>query len=199
MHDERVREAGMIRGERVNLRAIERDDAVCLFRWFNDPEVMRFWGLADATISFAETQRRIEEWLARESELGRPVAFIIESLEAEPLGLVVMSRVSQQHRSAEISLLIGEKAQWGQGLGTDALETMLDACFAQWGMHRVWLRSEAYNERAHRLYQRCGFTREAVLRQASYVDGEFHDVLIFSRLATDPPSGMAVERAEASP
>lgn len=179
----------MIRGEMVNLRAVERSDASSLYRWLNDPEVMRYWGLADATVSLAEIQRRIEEWLAREAELGRPAAFVMESLEGEPLGFLLTSRESQQHRSLEISLLIGERERWGQGLGTDALEAFLDTCFAQWGIHRVWLRSEAYNERAHRLYRRCGFQQEAVLRQASFVDGQFHDVLIFSRLASDPPPG----------
>jgi RimJ/RimL family protein N-acetyltransferase len=177
----------VIRGELVNLRAVERSDAPCLYHWFNDPEVMRYWGLADATVSLAEIQRRIEEWLAREAELGRPAAFIIETLDGEPLGLLLTSRESQQHRSLELSLVIGERERWGRGLGTDALEAFLDICFAQWGIHRVWLRSEAYNERAHRLYRRCGFRQEAVLRQASFVDGQFHDVLIFSRLADDPP------------
>lgn len=177
----------MIRGELVNLRAVERSDAPCLYRWFNDPEVMRYWGLADATVSLAELQRRLEEWLAREAELGRPAAFIIETLDGEPLGLLLTSGESQQHRSLELSLVIGERERWGRGLGTDALEAFLDACFAQWGIHRVWLRSEAFNERAHRLYRRCGFRQEAVLRQASFVDGQFHDVLIFSRLADDSP------------
>lgn len=174
----------MIRGERVNLRAIERTDAGHLYRWLNDPEVMRFWGQPEATVSLAEIQRRIEEWLEREAELGRPAAFLIEDLDGNPVGLLVTSRERLPHRSLELSLLIGERERWGQGLGTDVLETFLDVCFAQWGFHRVWLRSEAYNERAHRLYRKCGFTQEAVLREAAYVDGQFHDVLIFARLAT---------------
>jgi L-amino acid N-acyltransferase YncA len=83
-----------------------------------------------------------------------------------------------------------------RGFGTDALETVLDACFAQWNLHRVWLRSEACNDRAHRLYRRCGFTHEATLRDASYLDGRYHDVLVFSILE---PAAVAGQAALPSP
>lgn len=176
----------MLRGELTNLRAIERADAGALFRWFNDPAVMYGWGLPDATVSLNETQRRIETWLDEESRRGRPVAFVIEDLTGEPVGLAIVSRIDETHRSCELSLLIGEQAAWGQGYGTDALTTIADACFEEWQVHRLQLRVEADNARAIRLYERCGFRREAALRDASYHSGRFHDLYVYGLLATDP-------------
>jgi RimJ/RimL family protein N-acetyltransferase len=49
----------------------------------------------------------------------------------------------------------------------------------------LWARSEAFNERAHRLFKRCGFVQEATLRDASYFEGDYHDVFVFGLLATD--------------
>lgn len=71
----------------------------------------------------------------------------------------------------------------GQGLGTDAVQTVLDACFGAWNLHRVSLRSETWNVRAHRLYERCGFRQEGVLRQAAFLDGRYEDVVLFGLLA----------------
>ncbi len=196
-----------LRGERVNLRAVEREDAPALHRWLNDPRVMRFWGSPAHTVSRAEIQRRIEDWLDREAVLARPACLVIETLEGEAIGHVVIGEERAEVRSAELSIMIGEPDCWGQGYGTDALDTLLDACFDAWNLHRVWVRSEANNTRAHRLYRRCGFAHEATLRDAAFLDGHWEDVLVFGLLSPDrstgigratPPEGAAGTRDSAS-
>src|SRR6266508_1879153 len=81
--DELPSTAVVIRGEKVNLRAVERADAPLVHRWWNDPEVMRFWGAPESTVSLTEVERRVEAWLDDEGEMGRPVCLIVETLEAE--------------------------------------------------------------------------------------------------------------------
>lgn len=173
----------MIRGELVNLRAVERTDVAALHGWLNEPEVGRGWGWSAPMVSLTEAARRVEGWLAEEAALGRPAGLIVETLEGEAIGLAVVVSDRPEARSAELSLLIGEPERWGRGLGTDALRTLLEACFGGWNLHRVWLRSEAGNARAHRLYARCGFRREGTLREAAFLDGRFEDVLVFGLLA----------------
>ena len=175
----------MIRGELVDLRAIERSDAGTVAGWLNDPAVMRGWGDSAPAISSVEVQRQIEGWLAEEGVTGRPAALIIDTPEHEPVGLMVLRRDRPEVRAAELSVLIGNADRWGEGIGTDALNTLLDACFGGWNLHRIWVRSEAWNGRAHRLYRRCGFRQEGVLRQAAFLDGRYEDVLCFGILFTD--------------
>ncbi len=143
---------------------------------------MAYWGAPDHIVSLAEVQRRVEEYLAEEARLGRPVCLIVETLAGEAIGQVVLSRYRPAAGSVELAIMIGEAGWWGQGYGTDALRATIDACFDAWNLHRLWLRSEASNERAHRLYTRCGFAKEAVLREASYVDGRYEDVVVFGLL-----------------
>ena len=68
----------MIRGELVNLRAVERPDATILHRWLNDPATIRGWGLSAPAISLAEVQRQVEGWLGKVAALGRPVGLVVE-------------------------------------------------------------------------------------------------------------------------
>ena len=180
----------MISGDLTNLRAIDRVDDGLLYAWLNDPAVMTGWGVPDQTLSRTEVQRRIEGYLDEERTLGRPAALIVEDLDGAPLGLVVLGRYSANAASTELSLLIGDRDRWGQGLGGDALGATNAACFDAWNLNRVWLRAEADNARAHRLYARLGFTHEANLRDATYRDGEYADVLVFGLLRTD--TNMAV-------
>ena len=185
----------MISGEVVNLRAVERTDAGSLHRWLNDSEVMWGWGAPDQTVSLVEVQRRIEGWLAEEATLGRPVALIVETLEGAAAGLVLFSRYEPEAGSTELSLLIGDPTTWGQGLGADALSAAVGVCFEGWRLHRVWLRAQMSNDRAHRLYRRVGFVAEGTLRQAAFFDGRYEDVTVYGLLATEwPPL-----RADAAP
>ena len=179
----------MIRGDLTNLRAIERGDDMLLYGWLNDPAVMAGWGAPDQTLSRTEVQRRIEGYLEEERALGRPVAFIAETLDGDAAGLVVLGQYDAGARSTELSILIGDPDRWGQGLGTDALRAIVDACFDAWNLHRVWLRAEADNARAHRLYARLGFTQEGTLRAATYREGEYVDVWVYGRLRTDREPG----------
>jgi RimJ/RimL family protein N-acetyltransferase len=175
----------MLRGELVNLRAVERADLETIWTWMNAPDLMRFWGVPASSPSRDAVRSRIEGWLDGESRLERPVALVIETLEGEPVGLAIAAEGEAAARDVELSLFIAQPSHRGRGFGSDAIETLLDAAFEQWGMHRVALRVEAFNSEALRFYERLGFVQEGRLRDATYCDGAFHDVLMLSLLSSD--------------
>jgi len=174
----------MILGETINLRAVERDDVPLIHRWFNDPAVMDGWGWSAAARSIHHVADQIEDWLTRETACDRPEALVAESLAGDPIGLVVVRVDRPEARAVELSLLV-DADHWGQGFGTDMMQTTVEACFAGWGVHRIGVRVEEGNERALALYHRLGFKQEGRLRQAAFRDGRHEDVLLFGQLAAD--------------
>jgi RimJ/RimL family protein N-acetyltransferase len=176
----------VLRGELVDLRAVERSDAALIHGWLDDPELMRWWGFGVSAVSLAAVQLRIEQWVADEVTWGHPVAFIGETLEGAPVGMVVLSDMQPVDRTCELSLFIN-KSKRGSGLGGDAIETILDAVCGQWNLHRVTARSEAANKRAHDFFIRHGFQPEGRLREARFIDGGWSDILIFGRVCGEEP------------
>jgi len=174
----------MIPGETINLRAVERHDVPLIHRWFNDPVVMDGWGWSAPARSMQHVAEQVEEWLARETALDRPEALIAESLAGDSIGLVVVRVDRQEARSVELSLLV-DADHWGQGFGMDLMQTILEACFAGWGVHRIGVRVEEGNARALALYRRLGFTEEGRLRQAAFRDCRHADVLLLGQLAAE--------------
>ena len=158
----------MIRGELVNLRAVDLDDVRVVYRWLNSPVVMDGWGDAGATISQSGAMRKIVRWLDDEEALGRPVAFVIELLDGTEIGLILASPTDREQRVFQLSLLIGDPDEWGKGFGRDALDALLDTAFDEWNVRRIWLEVEAGNDRAERLYRSAGFELEATLRGARF-------------------------------
>jgi RimJ/RimL family protein N-acetyltransferase len=174
----------MIPGETINLRAVERHDVPLIHRWFNDPIVMAGWGWSAPARSIQHVAGQVEDWLARESAFDRPEALIAESLAGDPIGLVVARVDRSEARSVELSLLV-HADHWGQRFGIDMMQTILEACFGGWGVHRIGVRVEEGNERALALYRRLGFVEEGRLRQAAFRDGRHMDVLLFGQLAAE--------------
>jgi RimJ/RimL family protein N-acetyltransferase len=175
----------LLTGELVNLRAADARDASIVHHWFNDPAVMRGWGWSASARSLQSVARQLEEWLAQEDVLGRPAALIAEALDGSPVGLVVLRVDRPEARSFELSLLVGEPSLWGKGIGADMVQTILEACFAGWGVHRVGVRVEEDNDRALALYRRAGFLQEGRMRQAAFRDGRHADILLLSRLGPE--------------
>ena len=61
---------------------------------------------------------------------------------------------------------------------SDALDGVIESCFDQWNLHRVTTRVPVIDELRTQACEICGFQRDAVLRQAAYIDGRYHDVAV---------------------
>jgi RimJ/RimL family protein N-acetyltransferase len=86
------------------------------------------------------------------------------------------------NRSAELGIVIGNEAYWGQGCGSDAIDATLHWAFAALNLNRVMLKVYGFNQRASRAYEKCDFQHEGTLRQAHYSDGAYHNPLIMGVL-----------------
>ena len=72
-------------------------------------------------------------------------------------------------------------ARPAQGVGGAFLERVVDWAFDRLGAHRFWLDCFAHNARAQRVYEKLGFTRDGVLRQAYLgVDGVRRDLTMMA-------------------
>jgi ribosomal protein S18 acetylase RimI-like enzyme len=77
-------------------------------------------------------------------------------------------------------------ARPGQGLGTAFLSLVLDEAFGPMGAERFYLDCFADNARAQRSYEKLGFTRDGVLRQAfRLADGRRSDLIMMAILKTE--------------
>jgi diamine N-acetyltransferase len=166
----------MIQGERIQLRAIEREDLPNYVKWFNDPAVLTFFGRVEP-LGLAEEEQWYEHQLQDKSTFN----FAVE-LEGQHVGGAGFSRIDGRNARAEVGLFIGIPELWDQGLGRDVLQTLLRFGFEQLNLHRIGLQVFAGNERAIHLYETVGFQHEGRWRQAEYRHGRYHDMLWMSVL-----------------
>ncbi len=83
---------------------------------------------------------------------------------------------------AWLAIGIGERENWGKGIGGEAMTLALDFTFRELNLHRVQLTVFEYNERAIALYERLGFVREGVCREFMQRDGRRYDMYLYGLL-----------------
>ena len=173
----------LIRGEKVFLRPAEREDLATFVRWFNDAETAHF--LAQRSpLSMPLEERWFENMLAGHGKDS--YHFVICRLEdEEPIGTIGLFDVDHYNGGAGFGITIGDKALWGRGYGTDALNALVDFGFGQLRLERIWCHCYVYNQRGRRSYEKAGFQVEGTLRRAHYQDGVYHDVWILGLVRSD--------------
>jgi RimJ/RimL family protein N-acetyltransferase len=161
-----------LRGERVYLRPLEPEDADLVSRWYDDDRVRRLMG--DPPMSHARRRARYED--AVKGDGAEVFRFIICDLTDDgALGRLDVFDIDRANGSCAFGIALGDPARWGQGLGTDAVNAVVDFAFGELRMERVWLDTDADNARAQAAYRKAGFTVEGRLRHVWFQDGGFTD------------------------
>lgn len=170
-----------IYGERIRLRAVEREDVKSFMEWLNDPEVTFGLGMY-LPMSLADEEKWFEG-LANRKPSEKPLA--IELRDGDGWRLIGNSGLFDHDsvaHSAELGIMIGDKSVWNQGIGTETMELLLRHGFETLNLNRIFLRVYADNPRAKRSYEKAGFVLEGTQREAVFKRGMFGDVHMMSVL-----------------
>ncbi len=136
----------MLRGRKVTLRAVERDDLAWIWGLRNDEsiEVLAFG--PPKPRSMAE----MEGWFDRTLADKDAQVFVIEA-DGGPVGMCNLRDVDAVNRRAELGISLAND-QIGRGYGSDSIRVLLEYAFRHLNLHRVTLDTLASNERAFRAY-----------------------------------------------
>lgn len=74
----------------------------------------------------------------------------------------------------------------GRGIGSVAQRLLADQLFETTSVHRVEAATDITNAAEQRSLEKAGFQRDGIVRSAQFRQGTYHDLVIYSRLRTDP-------------
>lgn len=168
-------------GDRVQIRPVRRDDLEILESWVNDIEIegvfndFGFEGFEGMAASF-EKSGLIDDQQA---------TIIIETLAGEIVGGLSYYQAvygpKSFHRVYGIGLHVVPDHR-GKGYGTEAQKLLADYLFSTYPIARVEASTDIENTAEQRSLEKAGFTREGVLRKAQWRRGDWHDLVVYSKL-----------------
>ena len=162
------------------LRELERKDLQQINRWRNDAELISQLGAPFRYINLDVDAEWFESYMKNRSNAVR-CAVVAEADDAI-IGLISLTSVDWLNRSAELQIMIGDKANRGKGIGTFAVRHMLSHAFSNMNLHRVELSVLESNLAARHLYEKCGFAKEGVRRCCRFKNGKYETMLLYGLL-----------------
>jgi RimJ/RimL family protein N-acetyltransferase len=169
------------------LRAWRDTDLDGLVAACQDPEISRWtrvpypYGPSDARAYLLQRHDSLHAGSAA------PFAIVSTADRDQLLGSISLMRFSWKHARAEVGYWLAREAR-GQGHATRAVRLITSWGFRSLGLERIDLLAATENPASQRVAERCGFTREAVLR--SYLLGKEgrQDMVCFGLLDSDAPA-----------
>ena len=172
-----------LRGDLVVLRPIVGSDAEHMWADLGDDEATRMTG-SHGTFE----RHQIDEWCAsRAAQTDRLDLAVVERASGSWVGEVVINDWDADNRSCGFRIALGPAGR-NRGLGTEATRLIVDYVFDVIDdppINRLALEVYDFNRRGLAVYEKVGFRREGVLRQALSWDGQFHDAHMMSIVRAD--------------
>lgn len=170
-----------LKGKRIKIRPIEKEDLPIVIKWWNDSEVMYY--ADDNPMPHKTLNQLIEEYEKEKNEWAKYMErFVIETKDGKLIGDILYHSYRSDIKSAIFGIFIGEKDCWGKGYGTEATRLFLKYLFENKGLHKVWLTVSDFNQRAIRCFEKCGFRRDGILRDQAIINGKFINHIVMSIL-----------------
>jgi len=168
-------------GSRVEVRPFAESDLTGDYvAWLNDPEVVRYSNQRFRT----HTLESCRQYLA--GFAGSVNQFLsIRSRETDrAIGTMSVYHVPQ-HGTADVGIMLGDRAEWGKGIGQDAWTLVIDWLVGDGGLRKVTAGTLGCNIPMLRLMQRSGMHEEAIRRAQELVDGRPEDIIHYARFAAN--------------
>ncbi len=168
-------------GDVVLLRPWREADVPGMVLAFSDPVMQRFsW----RTTPYTETDAR--DYFAEQEEArlrGDELNFaLVEPRDQNVvLGCVSLSEVRLDQGCAAVGYWLAPEAR-GRGAATHAVRLLARWAFAELGLARLELTCGPDNEASRHVAERCGFSREGLLRSHVPFQGARRDSVIYSLL-----------------
>jgi diamine N-acetyltransferase len=144
----------MLKGNKVMLRPVEMKDVDALYIWENDPEN---WLVSNTLTPFSRFF--LEQYVVGAQNniyADRQLRLIIEDSQGNTCGAIDLFEFDPHHRRAGIGILI-EVGSRGKGIGTEALQLVVDYASNTLNLHQLFCTIDFDNERSLKLFQKMGF------------------------------------------
>jgi RimJ/RimL family protein N-acetyltransferase len=167
----------------IKLAPLHPEHVAHFYTWLRDPDVIAY---SLSAFQSLKTKEQVDQWFAATLAQANTLNLGIYLQDTGALiGYAGLSSISAINQSGEYFIFIGEKAQWGKGVGTAVTKQVLHLGFTTHQLNRIMLTVSEGNTGGLKAYAKAGFVVEGRLRQAACRQGVFHDKIVMSVLKAE--------------
>ncbi|MFB7225265.1 GNAT family N-acetyltransferase [Streptomyces sp. NPDC056227] len=166
------------RGQRTTFAPLDVDDAELIHEWRSEPVTAHELGVWPRSLS------AVRERIERDQEDEDRDDFVVLLPDGTPIGHIALIDQDMADGTAEVMIMLAP--QWrGQGLGTDALDALLDLAFGELPLQRIEASTHTDNTACLTALASAGFVHEGTRRSACLHRGSRKDLAVLAVLRSE--------------
>lgn len=168
--------------ERTLLRDFSRTDIPTWYTWFNDEDVTKFMNKG----FFPNTETAQLEFFESISRSESDVQFaMVSKKDDELMGVVGIHNIDWIHRHGDMSIVVGNRDYWGQGIASEAISVVCEHAFSKLNLHKLTAGLWEPNVPCRRAFERSGFVVEGTMREQFFCEDNYVDEIRLGLLRSD--------------
>lgn len=167
-----------LKGQNIYLRALEPEDLDFVYAVENDESI---WNVSNTQTPYSRflIRQYLENAHQDIYEAKQLRLAICRNDNFSPIGLIDLFDYDPRNNRAGIGILIQDSENRGQGLGSEALQLLLNYAFTHLNLHQLYANIDSENEASLKLFTTFGFQLIGTKKQWNLVNGKYLDESLF--------------------
>lgn len=172
-----------INEEDLYLRKIYKGDVEFLFDSLRKQEINQYLSLGPLS-SLEHSKRLVENYLQSWKKYNQ-FNYIIEIKKGntrKKIGSISLWNLNWLHNRAEVGVWLANPKYFNMGIGTRAVNLIKNVGFIHLNLNRIEAHTAIENVSSIKLFKKCGFVEEGILKKYIRLQGEYHDAVVLACL-----------------
>jgi RimJ/RimL family protein N-acetyltransferase len=170
-----------IKGNKISLRSLEKEDVEYLVKYTNNPELNKYSGPYIA--STVEGANKYIDECNKGIEEKKYFRFGMYKNSHKLVGVIGFFDLDDKLKKGEVGFWVA-KEYWGNGYATEALNLMTKYIFEELYFHKIFVFFHEKNSAVARILEKCGYEKEGLAKNSVYNGSEYYDEIIFTKVNT---------------
>ncbi len=167
-----------LKGKNIYLRALEPNDLEFVYAVENDESI---WNVSNTQTPYSRflIRQYLENAHQDIYEAKQFRLAICKNQDFPAIGLIDLFDFDPKNNRAGIGILILNQDNRNSGVGSEALELLLNYAFTHLNLHQLYANIDTENEISISLFTKFGFQKIGVKKQWNLVNGTYKDEALF--------------------
>lgn len=170
-----------LKGKNIYLRALEPNDLEFVYAIENDESV---WEISHTQTPYSRfLVRQYLENAHQDIYEAKQLRLAICSYDDDmAIGLIDLFEFDPKNNRAGIGILIKNNKDRNQGIGSEALDLLINYAFFHLNLNQLFANIDTENEASLKLFANFGFQKIGIKKQWNLVNGKYKDEALFQLL-----------------
>ena len=169
----------MLKGENIQLRALEPSDLETLYHWEND---INIWKVSQTITPFSKhVLSKYLENAHQDIFTAKQLRLIIEK-NSRSIGTIDLFDFDPTHQRAAVGIWIADQGERQKGYAREALKILIDYAFKQLQLKQIYCNISSINKASINLFSGLDFILVGVKKDWNKTQEGWEDELLFQRL-----------------